>query len=58
VIIVKRAVVVAKDIRDFQFYETVTIDSGQNIKLFQDMDEAKKWLLKKERPTEPRLARR
>ncbi len=44
---VKRAVVVAKDIRDFEFFETVTINSGQNIKLFQDIDEAKKWLLKK-----------
>ena len=44
---VKRAVVVAKDTRDFEFFETVTINNGQNIKLFQDIDEAKKWLLKK-----------
>ena len=44
---VKRAVVIAKDIRDFEFFETVTINRGQNIKLFQDIDEAKKWLLKK-----------
>jgi len=44
---VKRAVVVAKDIKDFEFFETVTINRGQNIKLFQDIDEAKKWLLKK-----------
>ena len=44
---VKRAVVVAKNIEDFEFYETVTLNSGQNIKLFQDMDEAKKWLLSK-----------
>ena len=44
---VKRAVVVAKDIRDFEFFETVTINSGQSIKLFQDIDEAKQWLLEK-----------
>ena len=43
----KRAVVIANDIEDFEFFETVTVNSGQTTKLFQDMDEAKEWLSKK-----------
>jgi hypothetical protein len=39
--------VIASDLKDFEFFETVTVNSGQTTKLFQDMDEAKKWLLKK-----------
>jgi hypothetical protein len=40
----KRAIVVKRDLQDFSFFETVTLNSGQNAKLFQDLDEAKKWL--------------
>lgn len=43
----KRAIVVKKDWKDFHFFETVTLNSGQNAKLFQDIDEAKKWLFEK-----------
>ena len=41
----KRAIVVVKDLESFHFYETVTMNSGQFAKLFQDINEAKKWLL-------------
>jgi len=41
----KRAIVVAKSLEDFHFFETVTINTGQNIRLFLDMEEARKWLL-------------
>jgi len=41
----KRALVVAKDLEDYRFFEVVTANQGQNVKLFQDLDEAKKWLL-------------
>jgi hypothetical protein len=30
---------------NYRFFETVTLNAGQNIRLFQDIDEAKKWLL-------------
>jgi len=40
----KRAIVVEKGLIDFRFLETVTLNMGQHIKLFTDMDEAKKWL--------------
>lgn len=43
----KRAIVVARDLKDFHFFETVTLNNGQTAKLFQDIDEAKKWLLEK-----------
>lgn len=40
----KRAFVAAKDLKDYDFFETVTVNRGQNAKLFHDVDEAKKWL--------------
>jgi len=43
----KRAFVVAKNLNDFHFFETVTFNNGQLAKIFQDIDEAKKWLLQK-----------
>lgn len=43
----KRAIIVEKGLRDFSFFETVSRNSGQNIKLFRDIDEAKKWLFEK-----------
>ena len=42
----KRAIIVKKSFEDFHFFETVTLNAGQNIKMFQDTDEAKKWLLR------------
>ena len=49
---IKRAVVIAKGLKDkrlgdYRFYETVTLNRGQNTKLFEDMDEARKWLSEK-----------
>jgi hypothetical protein len=43
----KRTVVIEKDLKDrcledYRFYETVTVNRGQNTKLFEDIDEAKK----------------
>ncbi len=48
----RRAAVIAKGLknkhlRDYGFYETVTLNRGQNTKLFEDMDEAIKWLSRK-----------
>jgi len=40
----KRAIVVQKSFQDYYFFETVTLNAAQNIKLFQDIDEAKAWL--------------
>ena len=41
----KRAIVVKHSFPDYRFFETVTLNPGQNIRLFEDTDEAKKWLL-------------
>ncbi len=43
----KRALVVEKDLEDYKFFETVTGNRGQQLRLFFDLDEAKKWLLEK-----------
>jgi hypothetical protein len=44
----RRAIVVApKDAADAEFAETVAVNRGQNAKIFQDIDEAKKWLSEK-----------
>jgi hypothetical protein len=40
-----RAIVVEKSFHDYHFFETVTLNAGQNIRLFPDTEEAKKWLL-------------
>jgi len=42
---IKRAFVVAKDFKDYSFFETVNVNRGFNHKMFQDISEAKKWLL-------------
>ncbi len=41
----KRALVVSQDIDDFTFFETVSQNRNQNVTLFRDVDEARKWLL-------------
>ena len=43
----KRALVVAKDLKDYHFFETVTSNSGQSAKIFQNVAEAKEWLANK-----------
>ncbi len=40
----KRALVVAKNLEDYRFFETVTSNRGQHTKIFRDVAEAKKWL--------------
>jgi hypothetical protein len=40
----KRAVIASKQFEDFQFYETVMINRGYQLKIFSDPDEAMKWL--------------
>jgi hypothetical protein len=40
----KRAIIVKQSFQDYHFFETVTLNAGQSIRLFQDTDEAKKWL--------------
>jgi hypothetical protein len=42
----KRAAVIVKDENDFRFFETVTFNQFQTMKIFQDINEAKNWLLK------------
>jgi hypothetical protein len=44
---IKRAFVVAKDLEDYSFFETVNVNRGYRHKMFQDISEAKKWLLEK-----------
>jgi hypothetical protein len=43
----KRALVMKNDLNDFHFFENVTINRGQNAKVFTDIEEARKWLLGK-----------
>ncbi len=41
----KRAFVVSKRIGDVTFHETVSRNRGHNVKVFEDMQDAKRWLL-------------
>lgn len=43
----KRALVVKKDLKDYAFFETVTLNRAQSTKVFFDIDEARKWLPEK-----------
>ena len=43
----RRAILAEKSFQDYYFFETVTLNAAQNIRLFQDMDEAKKWLFQR-----------
>jgi hypothetical protein len=40
----KRAAIVYNDLEDFAFFETVSRNRGQNVVLFHEVAEAKKWL--------------
>lgn len=42
----KRAYVGKKGLKTLRFYETVLLNRGQNMKLFHDREEARKWLVK------------
>ena len=41
----KRAFVAQKNLKEYIFFETVTLNRSQSIKYFFDMDKARKWLL-------------
>lgn len=41
----KRALVVPHSFKDFRFLETVSRNRGHNLRVFYDINEAKKWLL-------------
>ncbi|MBI3125798.1 MAG: hypothetical protein HYZ10_15485 [Ignavibacteriales bacterium] len=43
----KRAFVIAEHQKDFYFFETVTLNSGQNAKIFRTVEDARNWLLDK-----------
>ena len=43
----RRALVAASDLNDYSFHENVMVNRGQNVKVFSDIDKAKKWLLRK-----------
>jgi len=40
----KRALVVAQEFGDPAFFEAVSTNRGQNVKLFRNLEKAKKWL--------------
>jgi hypothetical protein len=42
-----RAAVVVKDYKDAHFFETVSVNSGQAVKVFYDIDKARNWVLDK-----------
>ena len=44
---IKRALVVAEDLKDYLFFETTTSNKGQRAKVFKDITEAREWLLSK-----------
>ncbi len=41
---VRRAMVFAKDARDYRFYEDVSVNRGHFLRVFQDVDTAMEWL--------------
>ena len=43
----KRAFITVKNKKDPEFYETVTINQGQTMRIFDNVDEARNWLLGK-----------
>jgi hypothetical protein len=43
----QRAAVVVSDYDNYKFFETVTYNQSQNMKVFQDIDIARKWLSEK-----------
>lgn len=41
---IKRAIVIIRDKANYEFAETVSINRGQNIDLFDDIEKARNWL--------------
>jgi hypothetical protein len=46
----KRALVASHEIPDFTFYEHASRNLGQDLRVFNDMDKARAWLLEDPRP--------
>ena len=44
---IKRAFVAPKGLKDMRFFETVTVNRGQNTRYFFDINKARDWLLGK-----------
>ena len=42
---IRRALVAQDDLENFRFFENVAVNRGQRVKLFTDIDEARRWLL-------------
>ena len=42
----KRAIVVTEESRDTKYVEALFVKRGHKVRLFQDVDEAKEWLIK------------
>jgi hypothetical protein len=42
----RRAIIVSNYMDDFTFFETVSMNRGQNVMLFREMKEAREWLFK------------
>ena len=40
----KRALVVEHEVKNASFFETVAINRGHNVRLFHDLEEARRWL--------------
>ena len=43
----KRALVAAEGLNDYSFYENVMVNRGQKVRVFTNIDKAKKWLFGK-----------
>jgi hypothetical protein len=43
----KRALVAASDMDDYRFFENVSVNHMQKVKVFRDIDQARAWLLEK-----------
>jgi hypothetical protein len=44
---IKRAFVIQGDEKDYAFYETVSVNRGLNVQIFQNVDAATRWLTEK-----------
>jgi hypothetical protein len=42
--LIRRALVVRDENDDFEFLETASVNRGQNLRIFTDIDEAKRWV--------------
>ncbi len=46
----RRALLVSRDLEDYQFYETTATNQGQIIQVFTEIEEARAWLFQKDSP--------